>query len=74
MSQNRCYKGERCIYSHNIDQIRQMNAPQDGTCMSFVFGVCELPLCRFQHDVAMVQSLLLVRTSGSDLTHDSALL
>nr|BAV58333.1 hypothetical protein [Ulva partita] len=61
---NRCYKGDRCIYSHDIDHIRLVNKPQDGLCMSFIFGVCELPLCRFKHDVTAVQELLEVITLG----------
>lgn len=61
-AQNRCFKGDKCIYSHDIEHIRHVNTPQDGSCMSFVFGVCELPLCRFKHDVDMVKNLLLVRT------------
>lgn len=59
--QNRCFKGGKCIYSHDMEHISHVNTPQDGSCMSFVFGVCELPLCRFKHDVGMVKDLLLVR-------------
>lgn len=56
---NRCSKGDQCIYSHDIDHIREVNQQQDGSCMRFIFGVCTLPLCRFKHDVSMVKSLLL---------------
>lgn len=56
---NRCFKGDKCIYSHDLEQIRHINTVQDGACMSFLFGVCELPLCRFKHDVAMVKRLVL---------------
>lgn len=56
--QNRCYKGDRCIYSHDIDHIRHVNKPQDGLCMSFIFGVCDLPLCRFKHDVKALIEVL----------------
>lgn len=71
---NRCFKGEKCIYSHDLEQIRHINTVQDGACMSFLFGVCELPLCRFKHDVAMVQRLVLAelsQDSGTSLVSKS---
>lgn len=65
---NRCFKGDKCIYSHDLEQIRHINTVQDGACMSFLFGVCELPLCRFRHDVSMVQRLVL-----AELVQDSGI-
>jgi hypothetical protein len=59
--QNRCFKGDRCIFSHDMHHNQQVNTPQDGCCMSWIFGACDLPLCRFRHDVDMVKMLLLVR-------------
>jgi hypothetical protein len=35
--QNRCFKCDACIYSHNMEHICNVNTPQDGACMCVRF-------------------------------------